>query len=69
MAGWEGMMTLDTGDHAAANRLMTLMPRHKVGYLAVSLGYFNLNSSVSRLRQPDQGEPGPCAAAFWPWRR
>lgn len=40
MAGWGGMMTLDTGDDAAANRLMTLMPRHKVGYLAVSLAYF-----------------------------
>ncbi|MBK7675699.1 MAG: PLP-dependent transferase [Candidatus Accumulibacter sp.] len=38
--GWGGMMTLDTGDHAAANRLMTLMQRDKVGYLAVSLGYF-----------------------------
>ena len=38
--GWGGMMTLDTGDNAAANRLMTLMQREKVGYLAVSLGYF-----------------------------
>jgi methionine-gamma-lyase len=38
--GWGGMMTLDTGNHAAANRLMTLMQRDKVGYLAVSLGYF-----------------------------
>ena len=38
--GWGGMLTLDAGDHAAANRLMTLMQRDKVGYLAVSLGYF-----------------------------
>ncbi|EXI66373.1 MAG: Methionine gamma-lyase [Candidatus Accumulibacter adjunctus] len=38
--GWGGMMTFDAGDHAAANRLMTLMQRDKVGYLAVSLGYF-----------------------------
>jgi Cystathionine beta-lyases/cystathionine gamma-synthases len=38
--GWGGMLTLDAGDLAAANRLMTLMQRDKVGYLAVSLGYF-----------------------------
>jgi methionine-gamma-lyase len=38
--GWGGMMTLDAGNHAAANRLMTLLQRDKVGYLAVSLGYF-----------------------------
>jgi len=38
--GWGGMMTFDAGNHAAANRLMTLMQREKVGYLAVSLGYF-----------------------------
>ena len=30
---------------------------------------FNLNSSVSPLRQPDQGGPGPWVAAFWVWRR
>ena len=38
--GWGGMLTLDAGNHAAANRLMTLLQRDKVGYLAVSLGYF-----------------------------
>ncbi|WP_291993306.1 PLP-dependent transferase [Candidatus Accumulibacter sp. ACC003] len=38
--GCGGMLTLDAGDLAAANRLMTLMQRDKVGYLAVSLGYF-----------------------------
>ena len=38
--GWGGMMALDVGDHATANRLMTLLQRDKVGYLAVSLGYF-----------------------------
>ncbi|WP_291852677.1 cytochrome c [Accumulibacter sp.] len=27
--------------------------------------FFNLNSSVSPLRQPDQEGPGPCAAASW----
>ena len=38
--GWGGMLTLDAGDLATANRLMTLMQREQVGYLAVSLGYF-----------------------------
>ncbi len=38
--GWGGMMTLDAGDHDTANRLMTLLQEEKVGYLAVSLGYF-----------------------------
>ena len=38
--GWGGMMTLDAGSHAAAYRLMTMLQREKVGYLAVSLGYF-----------------------------
>jgi len=38
--GWGGMMTLDVGVHARANHLMALMQRERVGYLAVSLGYF-----------------------------
>jgi methionine-gamma-lyase len=38
--GWGGMMTLDAGDHGVANRLMTRLQQEKVGYLAVSLGYF-----------------------------
>jgi methionine-gamma-lyase len=38
--GWGGMMTLDAGDAKAAGRLMLLMQEAKVGYLAVSLGYF-----------------------------
>jgi len=33
-------MTLDVGDRATANKLMTRMQEEKVGYLAVSLGYF-----------------------------
>lgn len=40
--------------------------------LAGERGYqtiINLNSSVSPLRQPELGEPGPCAAASWVWRR
>ncbi|MBE7517304.1 MAG: aminotransferase class I/II-fold pyridoxal phosphate-dependent enzyme [Chloracidobacterium sp.] len=38
--GYGGMLALDVGDAAAANRLMTRMQEEKVGYLAVSLGYF-----------------------------
>ena len=38
--GHGGMMTLDVGDRGRANRLMTRMQEEKVGYLAVSLGYF-----------------------------
>ncbi|MEQ1832863.1 MAG: aminotransferase class I/II-fold pyridoxal phosphate-dependent enzyme [Candidatus Eisenbacteria bacterium] len=38
--GWGGMMTLDAGTHEQANALMAAMQREKVGYLAVSLGYF-----------------------------
>jgi len=38
--GHGGMMTLDAGDHDSANRLMQRMQNEKVGYLAVSLGYF-----------------------------
>ncbi|MEY4069766.1 MAG: hypothetical protein RL721_380 [Candidatus Eisenbacteria bacterium] len=38
--GWGGMMTLDAGTADRAQRLMVAMQREKVGYLAVSLGYF-----------------------------
>jgi methionine-gamma-lyase len=38
--GFGGMLALDVGDAVTANRLMTLMQDAKVGYLAVSLGYF-----------------------------
>ncbi|MCC6649850.1 MAG: aminotransferase class I/II-fold pyridoxal phosphate-dependent enzyme [Candidatus Eisenbacteria bacterium] len=38
--GYGGMLTLDTGDAATANRLMVALQEAKVGYLAVSLGYF-----------------------------
>ncbi len=38
--GHGGMLTLDAGDRAHANRLMARMQEEKVGYLAVSLGYF-----------------------------
>jgi methionine-gamma-lyase len=38
--GYGGMLVLDAGTDAAANRLMVKMQEEKVGYLAVSLGYF-----------------------------
>ncbi len=38
--GYGGMMALDIGDLTLANQLMTRMQQEKVGYLAVSLGYF-----------------------------
>lgn len=38
--GYGGMLAVDVGDTAKANRLMTRMQEEKVGYLAVSLGYF-----------------------------
>lgn len=38
--GYGGMLVLDAGTEAAANRLMIRMQEEKVGYLAVSLGYF-----------------------------
>ncbi|HQX56421.1 MAG TPA: PLP-dependent transferase [Pyrinomonadaceae bacterium] len=38
--GYGGMLAIDVGDSANANRSMTRMQQEKVGYLAVSLGYF-----------------------------
>lgn len=38
--GYGGMLALDVDTEDRANRLMTMMQEEKVGYLAVSLGYF-----------------------------
>ena len=38
--GYGGIVAVDLGDHARAGRLMARMQEEKVGYLAVSLGYF-----------------------------
>ncbi len=38
--GYGGMLAVDVRDAVTANRLMTRMQEEKVGYLAVSLGYF-----------------------------
>jgi methionine-gamma-lyase len=44
--GYGGMLAVDVGDHQRACRLMTRMQEEKVGYLAVSLGYFKTLFSV-----------------------
>ncbi len=38
--GFGGMVAVDVGDRLTADRLMTRLQEEKVGYLAVSLGYF-----------------------------
>jgi methionine-gamma-lyase len=38
--GYGGIVAVDAGDQPTANRLMECMQQKKVGYLAVSLGYF-----------------------------
>jgi len=38
--GWGGIVAVDLGDSPTANRFMMRMQERKVGYLAVSLGYF-----------------------------
>lgn len=38
--GYGGMVTLDVGTSERSSRLMTRMQQERVGYLAVSLGYF-----------------------------
>jgi methionine-gamma-lyase len=38
--GYGGIVAVDVGNEASANRLMARMQEEKVGYLAVSLGYF-----------------------------
>jgi methionine-gamma-lyase len=38
--GFGGMVALDVGSQEVANALMTKMQEEKIGYLAVSLGYF-----------------------------
>jgi len=44
--GFGGIVAVDVGDKATADRLMMRMQEEKVGYLAVSLGYFKTLFSV-----------------------
>lgn len=62
--GFGGILTLDAGDHISANRLMLLMQQRKVGFLAVSLGYFRTlfsapgSSTSSEIPKDEQAEMG-----------
>jgi len=38
--GYSGMVAVDIGSEKKANKFMEMMQNEKVGYLAVSLGYF-----------------------------
>lgn len=44
--GFGGILTLDVGDRERANALMELMQENKLGYLAVSLGFYKTLFSV-----------------------
>ena len=56
-------MTLDAGDHETANRLMTLLQEAKVGYMAVSLGYFKTLFSMPGRSTSSEIPPEERAAA------
>jgi methionine-gamma-lyase len=62
--GYGGMLVLDAGTEAAANRLMIRMQEDKVGYLAVSLGYFKTlfsspgHSTSSEIPAEEQARMG-----------
>jgi methionine-gamma-lyase len=62
--GHGGMMTLDAGSETAAAHLMTRMQEEKVGYLAVSLGYFKTlfsapgRSTSSEIPEDEQRQIG-----------
>lgn len=64
--GFGGMIAFDAGDEATAERLMTRMQEEKVGYLAVSLGYFKTlfsapsHSTSSEIPEDEQREMGLC---------
>jgi methionine-gamma-lyase len=58
--GFGGMLTLDVGSEADANRLLTRLQQERVGLLAVSLGYFRTlfspsgNSTSSEIPKEEQ---------------
>ncbi len=62
--GYGGMMAIDTGSYEKASRLMTRMQEEKVGYLAVSLGYFKTlfsspgHSTSSEIPEEEQKRMG-----------
>lgn len=62
--GYGGMLALDVGTLELANKLMALMQKKKVGYLAVSLGYFKTlfsppgHSTSSEIPKEERDEIG-----------
>ena len=62
--GYGGMLALDVGNLETANKLMTRMQQEKVGYLAVSLGYFKTlfsppgHSTSSEIPKEERDEMG-----------
>ena len=62
--GFGGMLTLDVGSLEKANKLMELMQHDKIGYLAVSLGFYKTlfsapgSSTSSEISEEEQKEMG-----------
>lgn len=62
--GFSGMLAIDAGDSIAADKLLTKMQEEKVGYLAVSLGYFKTlfsspsHSTSSEIPEDEQKKMG-----------
>jgi methionine-gamma-lyase len=62
--GFGGMMALDAGTEDQANTLMRMMQEEKIGYLAVSLGYFKTlfsapgHSTSSEIPEEEQKQMG-----------
>ena len=62
--GFGGMMALDAGTEDRANALMRMMQEEKIGYLAVSLGYFKTlfsapgSSTSSEIPEEEQKQMG-----------
>lgn len=62
--GFGGMLALDVGELEIANKLMTRMQEEKVGYVAVSLGYFKTlfsppgHSTSSEIPKEEREEIG-----------
>jgi methionine-gamma-lyase len=62
--GFGGMLAVDVGDKENADKLMARMQEEKVGYLAVSLGYFKTlftspsSSTASEIPKEEQKKLG-----------
>ena len=62
--GFGGMLTIDVGSLEKANELMELMQHEKLGYLAVSLGFYKTlfsapgSSTSSEISEEEQKEMG-----------